>query len=313
MRTTVLLLMASILLSCNHSEKTLQTFDELNNSLTNANSIIQVNNRRVLLQIDNKLKDPISSEKSTIWTPLADSAQKITETFVNFIEDLKSRIMKEAGQKKEFGNYEKGNTTATAKILFPDTGKELFYKLITYRKQLLNLDTTIKKEFDNTLPIIHSTTMQIDTANDWAINKFRNRSAIEAISYLNKLESDVLISNALVMDFIDRKVSTSFSGYNEYWPLIVQNSTILEPGQTLNITAGIGSYSKASNPIIKIDGSLLPFNFESSVAEYQLKVQKVGRFSKKLSITFLAPDGNPFTFTKQIEYTVKDCSNSKKE
>jgi gliding motility-associated protein GldM len=81
------------------------------------------------------------------------------------------------------------------------------------------------------------------------------------------------------------------------------------PGQELEITAGVGAFSKAAKPTISINGSAVGLN-QDGVAVYKTTVNGAGEHVVNVNVAFTKPDGNPATMTKQIKYVVGVPSGS---
>lgn len=86
--------------------------------------------------------------------------------------------------------------------------------------------------------------------------------------------------------------------------IISQNSTHFKSNEKLEITAGVGCFSKAASPVIKVDNKAIFLNSDG-VAVYQANVgTKKGKFIKKVSIVFTNKYKQKDTAYKQITYTV---------
>jgi hypothetical protein len=96
--------------------------------------------------------------------------------------------------------------------------------------------------------------------------------------------------------------------FDEFQPLIGTNATYLMPGDDLEITAGIGAYSKAATPTITIGGSNP--GLVDGKALYKTTVSGAGEKSVGVSIRYTKPDGTTGTVEKTIKYTVGTPSGS---
>ena len=84
--------------------------------------------------------------------------------------------------------------------------------------------------------------------------------------------------------------------------LLGQSTTHAKPGEMIEISAGVGSYSTRGNPRIKING--IAASLSNGVADYQLKVSdKAGKHSVQVTIDFINDDGENVTFTQKIYYS----------
>lgn len=184
-------------------------------------------------------------------------------------------------------------------------GKELLEKLKQFRENLLNVDPSVRLEFDKILPIDLTPPKSNNEAaqKDWAFGYFHMTPTIAGITMLSKFENDVKNSEALVVDYLHRKIGEVVVVYDEFQALAMPSSTYLMPGQDLTITAGVGAFSKAARPSVTIDGASIALNAQG-VGEYKTKVGGTGAYSKTVNISFKKPDGTPAQLTKVIKYTV---------
>ncbi len=298
-------LVLTALLALNVSSEILNAFRTVNNSLLNANGIIDSKNQGIFQSFDRKVNDPKTAEKAKIWREKAERARGFADGMSSYIESLKGELMREAGQKQAGGEFREDNLDAATRMLVEGSkGKELQRKLGEYKQQLLAIDPEIESTFKNTLPIDLSVPK---TANDgnkqWEAVYFRMTPTIAAITMLSKFQNDVKNSEAQVVDFCHRKVGEVEVVYDEFQAFAGTNSQYLMPGQELIITAGVGAFSKAARPSVSVDGSGVALNSEG-VAEFKTNVGGPGTYTKTVNITFTKPDGTTSSIPKKVEYTV---------
>lgn len=299
-------LVLTALLALNVSSEILNAFKTVNNSLMNANGIIEAKNEGIFKSFDAKLKDPKTAQLAAMWKPKADQAKTLADGMFNYLENLKVELMKEAGQETPGGKYKEDNLDAATRLIVEGPrGKELIQKLTAYKNGLLAIHPDINKEFKNTLPIDLSTPATNNQAGkkDWAYAYFHMTPTIAAITMLSKFENDVKNSESLVVDYCHRKVGEVQVVYDEFQAFAGTNSQYLMPGQELVITAGVGAFSKAAKPSITVDGSGVGLNAEG-IAEYKTMVGGPGTYTKTVNITYVKPDGSTATIPKKVEYTV---------
>ncbi|WP_147204792.1 type IX secretion system motor protein PorM/GldM [Segetibacter aerophilus] len=299
-------LVLTALLALNVSSEILNAFKTVNNSLVNANGIIESKNESIIKSFENKLKDPKTAQLASLWKPKADQAKGLADGMFSYIENLKVELMKEAGQTTPGGAYKEDNLDAATRLIVDGPkGKELISKLTEYKNGLLGIHPDINKEFQNSLPIDLSVPATNNQAGrkDWAYAYFHMTPTIAAITMLSKFENDVKNSESLVLDYCHRKIGEVQVVYDEFQAFAGTNSQYLMPGQELVITAGVGAFSKAAKPSITVDGSGVGLNAEG-VAEYKTKVGGPGTYTKTVNITYVKPDGSTATIPKKVEYTV---------
>ncbi len=304
-------LVLTALLALNVSSEILNAFKTVNNSLVNSNSIIDVKNQNIFSSFEAKLRDPQSAEKAKLWKPKADMAKTLGDDMSAYLEGLKVELMKEAGQLTPGGPFKEDNLDAATRLFLenaggkPTKGKELLDKLTKYRNSLLDIDPSVRAEFEKILPIDLAPPKSNNEAakKDWAFGYFHMTPSIAGITMLSKFENDVKNSEALVVDFLHRKIGEVVVVYDEFQALAMPSSTYLMPGQDLTITAGVGAFSKAARPTVTIDGANVPLGVEG-FAEYKTKAGGTGAYSKTVTVSFKKPDGTPTSISKKIDFTV---------
>ncbi len=298
-------LVLTAMLALNVSAEILNAFRTVNQSLANANEIIELKNQGLFGSFERKAADPKTAEKAKIWQAKALQAKGYADNLYNYIESLKTDLMVGAGQKQPGGDYKEDNLEAPTRLLVEgDKGKDLYQKLKTYKGNLLGIDESIRKEYEKTLPIDLSIPKSNSQGNrEWEAAYFRMTPTIASITMLSKFQNDVRNSEAQVVDYCHRQVGAVEVVYDEFQAFAGTNSQYLMPGQELVITAGVGAFSKAAKPSISIDGSGMSLN-PQGVAEYKTTVGGPGSYTKRVHITFIKPDGTPASLDKEVPYTV---------
>ncbi|WP_018616518.1 gliding motility protein GldM [Segetibacter koreensis] len=298
-------LVLTAMLALNVSAEILNAFRTVNQSLANANEIIELKNQGLFGSFERKAADPKTAEKAKIWQAKALQAKGYADNLYNYIETLKTELMVAAGQKQPGGDYKEDNLEAPTRLLVEGTkGKDLYQKLEQYKANLLGIDKDINKEFEKTLPI----DLKIPKSNNqgnkqWEAAYFRMTPTIASITMLSKFQNDVRNSEAQVVDYCHRQIGAVEVVYDEFQAFAGTNSQYLMPGQELVITAGVGAFSKASKPTVTVDGTGVGLNPEG-VAEFKTTVGGPGTYTKIVNITFTKPDGTKATIPKKVEYTV---------
>ena len=318
-------LVLTALLALNVSTEILNAFRVVNNSINNANAVIDTKNTSSYGSFDELLKDPRTSEKAKVWQPFALRAKSLSSEMNSYINDLKQNLKKESGLRKNKDSVEvfnDDNLEASSRLFIEhEKGKELYDKLKEFKAKLLATvdpskfpDPVVKKSvaekraqleksFPLDLTIPKSQTGSTDTSiNSWSYGYFHMTPTIAAMTILSKFQNDVKSSESQVVDYFLSQVGSVKVVFDEFQPLIGTNSTYLMPGESLEVTAGIGAYSKAATPTINIGGSNIPLSEGKAV--YKTTVSGAGAKSINVSIRYTKPDGTTGTVEKSIPYTV---------
>ncbi|HEY1871798.1 MAG TPA: GldM family protein, partial [Chitinophagaceae bacterium] len=113
-----------------------------------------------------------------------------------------------------------------------------------------------------------------------------------------------------VVQFCHNKVGEVNVVFDSYGAVIGQSSNYLMPGQKLDITAGVGAFSKKAQPTITIGGSPIQIG-EDGAAHTTLEGGGIGQHSIPVSITFTNQEtGKPQTINQVVQYTVGQANAS---
>ncbi|HUQ64772.1 MAG TPA: hypothetical protein VM101_01355, partial [Flavitalea sp.] len=92
-------LVLTALLALNVSSEILNAFKTVNNSLMNANGVIDTKNKSVYTSFDEMVKDPKTAEKAKIWQPYAEEAKSLATDVNNYLESVKKELKTRSGLK----------------------------------------------------------------------------------------------------------------------------------------------------------------------------------------------------------------------
>jgi gliding motility-associated protein GldM len=259
-------LVLTALLALNVSSEILNAFKTIEQSLTNANVIIQKKNTDIIKSLQKKLEDPKTAEKAAIWSPKAAEAQKLSDEIYAYVESLKTGLKKEAGLtiKEGVEHYNDHDLSSTTRYFLkgatPNRGVELLTRLTEYKNKLAALDPGIAKEVIPTLPLDLTIpkTSSIAGKNDWGYAYFNMTPPIAAVTILTKFQNDIRNSESQVMEYCHKEIGEVELVYDQFNAFASSNSQYLMSGEELVITAGVGAFSSAAKPTISIDGAVLP-------------------------------------------------------
>jgi gliding motility-associated protein GldM len=169
-------LVLTALLALNVSAEILNAFKTVNNSLIAASSTLDKKNKNIFSSFKAALNDPSTQERAAIWAPKAQKAQALAENMVNYINSLKERVKQSADLDPSNGNFKEDDLEAPTRVM-TDPGKagdSLQNELQKFKDNLLSLDPSIRKEFENSLPIDLSIPKTNNRANqkDWSASYF---------------------------------------------------------------------------------------------------------------------------------------------
>ena len=306
----IMYLVLTALLALNVSSEILNAFKTIDQSLSNANIIIQKKNDDILKSLQKKLADPKTAEKAAIWAPLADKAHALSDAIYNHIQTLKQDLKVESRLKKVDGKevFNEDDLEASTRLFLKGKepkGKDLFNRLTQFKKELAEIDPALAKEVIPNLPLDLSipTSNNVAAKSDWAYAYFNMTPTVASLAILTKFQNDIRNSESQVVEYCHRQIGEVELIYDQFNAFAASNSQYLMSGEELIITAGVGAFSSAAKPTISVDGTVIPITADGS-ATYKSTAGAPGLNSKRVRISFIKPDGETAIVEKIVNYTV---------
>jgi len=307
----IMYLVLTALLALNVSAEILNAFKTVDNSLTATNKTIATSTSTIMKSLEDKMSDPTSMVKAKIWYPKAQQAQQLSTDMYNYIQDLRNRILKEAGFKpgpdnKFDSSYKLDNLDIATRIMVEQKeGPKLRARLEKYRNDLLNIDPAIRKEFETGLQINTETPKVQDKSNkSWEAAYFHMVPTVAALTILSKFQNDVRTSENKVVAFCHQQVGQVVVRFDRFEAIIGQSTNYAMPGQQIEIKAGICAFSAAAKPTITIGGQTQQIGDSGFVRYTTQAAPGIGQKSIPVHISYTDQDGNPRTIDRLVNYTV---------
>jgi len=309
-------LVLTALLALNVSSEILNAFKTVNNSLETTNEVVNKSTDQIMKSLDDKRKDPTSSSyaRANIWYPRAAQAQQHSKDIFAYIKTLKDKILKEAGgdPKDNTKKYKEGDLEVTTRIMIEKgEGKKLEKMLAEYKKNILGIDPSIDSAFKATLPInLEKPKTGTRAGKTWEGAYFHMVPTVAGLTILSKFQNDVRTSENRVVQFCHNKVGEVTVVFDSYGAVIGQNSNYLMPGQEIEISAGVGAFSKKAQPTIVIGGSQVAIG-EDGAAHTKLAGGGIGSHTIPVKITYMNQEtGKMEVIEKVVEYKVGQANAS---
>lgn len=306
-------LVLTALLALNVSSEILNAFKTVNKSLENTNATVNKSTETILASLQEKTTEPATAEKATIWLAKAKDVQGLSKSLFQKIQEYKDRILREAGgdpnnAEKKF--KEDNLDIATRIMIEKGEGKKLLAALGDYKKSILGLDPSIDSAFKETLPIsLEKPESKTKAGKTWEGAYFHMVPTVAALTILSKFQNDIKTTENRVVQFCHNKVGEVKVRFDTYAAIVGQNSNYLMPGQELEITAGVGAFSKAAAPTITINGSNYQIGAEGT-ASAKMPGGGIGNHTVPVKITYTDQEGKQQVIEKTIEYKVGQANAS---
>ena len=309
----IMYLVLTAILALNVSAEVINAFRTVNRSLMNSNDNIANSNNTLYKSLQAKLADPQTAEKAKFWNDKATMAQAYSASVYNYIENLKLQVKQQSDLKIKDGkeDFKEDYLEASTRVFENDgKGKELHDSLKTYITNMLAIDPSINTNFKSNFPIdmaippTHSGNERTgNEIKDWTNSYFHMTPAIAALTMLSKFQNNVKNAENQVVTYCHNQVGAVKVVYDQFAALVGQSSNYVMPGQEIQITAGVGAYSKAAQPQITIGGTGQPLDTDGR-AVYKFQASGAGNHTVPVNVTYTKPDGTKETKSFNVEYTV---------
>ncbi|MBS1732630.1 MAG: gliding motility protein GldM [Bacteroidetes bacterium] len=311
----IMYLVLTALLALNVSSEILNAFKVVDKSLMTSNTNLNSANGTLYKSLEGKLNDAQTAERAKPWYERAQQAKKLSEDMDSYINQLKTDLKKEAGAKmvekdgKQVEQFKEDDLEAATRLFGNGEGGKkqgpIFEeKLKAYKEAMLNIDPSIRKEFEQNFPVdVAPQIGQDGKTKEFTEAFFHMTPTVAALTLLSKFQNNVKNAENLVVTYCHNQVGAVKVVYDQFAALVGQSSNYVMPGEEIEITAGVGAYSKAAQPQITINGSSASLDADGR-AVYKFQANGGGAHSVPVSVTYTKPDGTKESKTFDVKYTV---------
>ncbi|HMG67551.1 MAG TPA: gliding motility protein GldM, partial [Chitinophagaceae bacterium] len=308
-------LVLTALLALNVSSEILNAFKTVNKSLENTNVTVNHSTETIMKSLVDKLNDSVTAEKARRWYPKALAAQSYSKEVFDYLQKLKNRILTESGgdPNDPTKKYKEDNLDIPTRIMVDKgEGKKLFGMLKDYQSNILTkIDPAIGEEFKNSLPIsLDKPESRSRSGKTWEGAYFHMVPSVAALTILSKFQMDIKTSENRVVAYCHNKVGEVIVRYDTYAAFAETNSSYVMPGDEMQITAGVGAFSRAAQPTVIIDGQNVALESDGAAHRKVTAANTLGKHVVNVSVTFKDQDGKMQTIPRAIEYTVGQAAAS---
>lgn len=283
--------------SCaDNSKSELAVFKATTNSLELSSKTINSTTADFRKQLFDRLHIPGNAEQAAVWQPKAAKVSELASLVIEYISILKSQLTKEGD-----------NLKLVNKVFFQQNeGAGLYRRLRNFMDTIYTIDPWLNKRC---VELIGDRFNYFDSTKyddrKFTHTFFNQVSTVAALSLLAKFENDIRNIEKEIVTYCYYKTSLGCNLIRETFQVIIgQSSNCVKAGDNLEITAGVGAFSAASQPKFTIGDKLISGD-DNGIAIYKFKTpSKAGKHNKAVKIEYTRPDGSRESMTKNIEYTV---------
>ena len=309
----VMYLVLTAILALNVSSEVINAFKVVDTSLITSNENISASNETLYKSLEAKLADPQSAEKATIWAPKAEQARKLSAEMITYIDSLKLALKQGADlqmkwdedRKDSVEDYREDNLDASTRLFGTNgKGEELRKRLEKYKTDMLDLDPSIRTQFEKTFPVNTNPPLsQEGKQKDFTQSFFHMTPTVAALTMLSKFQNNIKNAEAEIVTYAHNQIGAVKVIYDQFAALVGQSSNYVMPGQEIEITAGVGAYSKAAQPQISFNGAPSSLD-DDGRAVYKFNASGAGNHSVPVVVKYVKPDGTTESKSFNVEYTV---------
>jgi gliding motility-associated protein GldM len=268
--------------------------------------MINQSNEIIYHGLEEKLNEPATSIRAGIWQPRAMQIQKLSREVVDYIENLKTELKKEAGL-TEKGSFKEDDVSAVNRLFSKKAkGEELYTKLIKYKQDVFAIDLLISNTFEKIITItVNEVTEKADGEKIFTKTAFTEIPTVAALAMLTKFQNNIRITENRTIMFCFEQITSYHHSHEIISAIVSLNSSYLQEGEEVQVTAGIGFFTGYYiKPEVIVNGKKIPIN-ESGVAIAKFKaIGKPGKHFVPVQISYIDQDGSKQTITKTVEYTI---------
>jgi len=260
----------------------------LNEGLEESNSTLSSCNNSIARELKEKTLKAESAERARVWYPRMEKVNNSITIVYKYVDGLKKGVLNGVPITKE-------------------KAFELHNRLQTLKTILLDIYPGMTDTFGGKLVF---TSQQFDTLENhtgFYNTFFKNNSQAAVITILTKFQNNLRITQNKLTAFCNNQV-TSFDGdsfYTSYSAIISQNVMHVRQGDSVEIKAGLGQFSKKGKPEFKINGVLLNINEDGYVIYKTRASGKAGKRYVPVELTFTDGLGGKQTKRVVVEYTIE--------
>ena len=292
------------ILALNVSAEILNAFHTIDESMEESSEVVNRSNQQIYQAIKTQ------AEAYTRFEPYrekADAILTLTETFYDYVEQLKQNLVREAGGLDESGQaVRKTDKDIPTRILVNEgRGEELKQKVIEARNDLLQLlDEEERTVLKNAIPLNLKKVPKKKKKKNWAQFTFQQMPVAAVLPILSKFQQDIRISETVLLNYFLGKTGIEINKPDAFVPIISMEKSYLTSGETFNGEISLAAYSSSSDNIaIWVDGQ--PYEVANGKAIFSRPVGSSGTHTHHVKVELSNPvTGEKEVFKKDFSYEV---------
>lgn len=292
------------MLALNVSAEVLTGFDVVGDSLNDSSSNMHTRNQLIMDELEGYNSQ--NREKAGEWYDKGVQVKQMSDTLVNYIEDLKIRIIKESdGKKGDINNIRnKDNLNAASSVMLSPSarqGQRLRTAIDHYRQAVTTLihDQGRRKVIENNL--CTTPYERNDSHKNWEESLFEKMPVSAVVAILSKIQNDIRLSEGEALSSLLNSIDVSDFRVNELNAYIIPESKVIIQGDTYNARIILSAEDSTQSPNIFVNGQFLA---SSAKGFFSSASSAVGTFPVEGYIEMKGGDGSMLRRNFSDSYTV---------
>ena len=260
-------LVLTAMLALSASAEIFNAFFKLDKGNVKSSNIVTASNGEIMAIID-KQAETYKKPKNKAYQANAKQVISLTNDFVQYVEDLRNRLIEESGGMDPETNLPVGfkDQSVPTRILVgiepsdESVGMQLHAKIAETRAQLLALiEEDDRAPFENALPLKTEAIPEKTEKKNWADYNFYQMPVAAVLPMLSKFQVDAKSSATSMLNHFLNKVKGETIVMDKYNVVAKAPKGYLLEGQKYTAEIFLSAYSsQVKNMTIKVDGHSLP-------------------------------------------------------
>lgn len=247
------------MLALNVSAEVLDGFDIVGDSLSSSSENMYARNRLIMAELErHNAQNP---EKAGEWYNRGRQVKQMSDSLVDYIEELKVSMVKESDGRKgdvnNIKNKENLNVASFVMLSSANRGNKLRTAIDRYRQTVMQLihDTGRREVIENNLSTTPS--KRSDSNKNWEQSLFENMPVSAAVTILTKIQNDVRSSEGEALSSLLNSVDVSDFRVNRINAHVIPESRVVIQGGTYNAHVVLSAEDSTQTPRIFVNGRTL--------------------------------------------------------
>lgn len=291
------------MLALNVSAEVLNGFDIIEDSLNESSSNMQ--ERNLLIMSELETYNTQNPEKAGEWYDKGQNVKQMSDSLINYIEDLKIKMVKRAdGKEGDVYNIKnKDNLDAASVIMLSPINREgakLKESIDQYRETVTQyvIDPNRKEIIERNL----STTPHKKASNkNWEEYLFENMPLSAAVTILSKMQNDIRSSEGEALTTLLNSVDVGDFRVNRINAYVIPESKVIIQGGSYNARIVLSAEDSTKTPHIFVNGKTLD---QANNGIFTAGTGSIGTFPVEGYIEMATGDGSIMRRNFSDSYTV---------